>query len=266
MLPRQIAKDAGHNAAAKELRKAEKQQGKGKTSEDVNLISDLWALILHDWSNEFQAELRQAFVDTTETVPSEMFVSVLERLNAPVKPDHLQKVISAHDKEGEGRINTADFIKGVKYIKKAFLLSSYMPKKKKGQKVRKGGKKKKKGKLVLPMPICTLLPELKSRRPDGGPPQYMIETYHNRSDINRFNPSHPPEHPIMNDSGWYMEKPDKVYVNINYCVKSGNLETLDLAFSQGVPVDVQDEYYKTPLMVACSSGNLEVVQYLLSQG
>lgn len=265
MLPSQIAKDAGQKAAAKVLRKAEKQQGKRNKSEGVSLISDHWALILHDWSNEFQAELRQAFVDTTETVPSEMFVLVLEKLNAPVKPDQLHKVVSAHDKKGEGRINITDFIKGVKYIKKASLLSSYVPKKKKGEKGRKGGKKKK-GKFLLPMPICTLLPELKYRRPDGGPPHYMIETYYNCSDIHRFDSNQPPEHPILNDSEWYLEKPDKVYVNINYCVKSGNLETLDLAFSQGVPVDVQDEYYKTPLMVACSSGNLEVVQYLLSQG
>ncbi|KAE8287111.1 Ankyrin repeat and EF-hand domain-containing protein 1 Ankyrin repeat domain-containing protein 5 [Larimichthys crocea] len=141
-----------------------------------------------------------------------------------------------------------------------------MPKKKKGEKGGKGGKKKKKGKYVLPMPICTLLPEHMPRRPDGGPPRFMIETYYNSSDIRRFDRDHPPEHPIMNDSGWYMEKPEKVYVNINYCVKSGDLESLDLAFSQGVPVDVQDQFYKTPLMVACSSGNYEVAQYLLSRG
>ncbi|XP_017287874.2 ankyrin repeat and EF-hand domain-containing protein 1a [Kryptolebias marmoratus] len=265
LLPRQIAKDAGHKAAAKELRKAERQQGKGDKSDGVSLMSDLWALTLHDWSNEFQTEIRHTFGDKTETVYTDMFVLVLEELNAPVKSEQLLSVISAHDKRGEGSINITDFIKGVKYIKKAFLLSSYMPKKKKGEKGGKGGKKKK-GKFTLPMPICTLLPELKPRRPDGGPPYFMIETYYNCSDVHRFDRSHPPEHPIINDSGWYVEKPDTVYININYCVKSGNLETLDLAFSQGVPVDVQDEYYKTPLMVACSSGNVEVVQYLLSQG
>ncbi|GLD59561.1 ankyrin repeat and EF-hand domain-containing protein 1-like isoform X1 [Lates japonicus] len=108
--------------------------------------------------------------------------------------------------------------------------------------------------------------ELMPRRPDGGPPHFMIETYYNCSDIRRFDRDHPPEHPLMNDSGWYMEKPEKVYVNISYCVKSGDLESLDLAFSQGVPVDVQDQFYKTPLMVACSSGNYEVAQYLLSRG
>ncbi|KAI4788651.1 hypothetical protein KUCAC02_035721 [Chaenocephalus aceratus] len=104
------------------------------------------------------------------------------------------------------------------------------------------------------------------RRPDGGPPHFMIETFFNCSDTRRFARDQPPEHPIMNDSGWYLEKPDTVFVNINCSVKSGDLESLDLAFNQGVPVDVQDQFYKTPLMVACSSGNYEVAQFLLSRG
>ncbi|XP_018550244.1 ankyrin repeat and EF-hand domain-containing protein 1a isoform X2 [Lates calcarifer] len=264
LLPRQIAKDAGHKAAAKELRKAERQQGKGNKSSGPGPMSDRWALTLHDWSYEYETELRQAFGDKSDTVTSEMFISVLEDLKAPVELDQIHTVISAHDKGKEGCVNINDFIKGVKYIKKPFLLSSYTPKKKKGEKGGKGGKKK--GKFVLPMPICTLPAELMPRRPDGGPPHFMIETYYNCSDIRRFDRDHPPEHPLMNDSGWYMDKPEKVYVNINYCVKSGDLESLDLAFSQGVPVDVQDQFYKTPLMVACSSGNYEVAQYLLSKG
>ncbi|XP_075940723.1 ankyrin repeat and EF-hand domain-containing protein 1 [Anarhichas minor] len=264
LLPRQIAKVAGHKAAAKELRKAERQQGKGKKSNSVIPTSDLWGLTLHDWSHEHEDELRRAFEDNSDTVTAERFISVLEELKAPVELDQLNTVISAHGKTREGYVNINDFIKGVKYIKKPFLLSSYMPKKKKGEKGGKGGKKK--GKFVLPVPICTVPPELMPRRPDGGPPHFMIETYYNCSDIRRFDRDHLPEHPLMNDSGWYVEKPEKVYVNVNYCVKSGDLESLDLALNQGVPVDVQDQFYKTPLMVACSSGNYEVAQYLLSRG
>lgn len=262
--PRQIAKDAGHKAAAKELQKAEKQQGKGKKSSDGSLMSDPWVLTLHDWSHEYEIELRQAFGDDSDTVTTETFVSALEELKAPVSPDQLHLVISALDKGRQGCVNINDFIKGVRYIKKPFLLSSYEPKTKKGQKGGKGGKKQ--GKFVLPLPICTLPMELMARRRDGGPPNFMIETYYNCSDSRRFDQDHPPEHPIMNDSGWYIDKPEKVYVNVNYCVKNGDLESLDLALRQGVPVDVQDSFYKTPLMVACSSGNYEMVQYLLSRG
>ncbi|XP_051792545.1 ankyrin repeat and EF-hand domain-containing protein 1a [Acanthochromis polyacanthus] len=268
LLPRQIAKESGHKAAAKELRKAEKRQGKGNKSSGVNLMSDVWALTLHDWSHEYAFELCQAFTDEGDSVDKEKFISVLEELQAPVELEQLHTVVSAHEKGRDGDISINDFLKGVKYVKKPFLLSSYMPKKKKGEKGGKGGKKKgkKKGKFVLPLPICTQPLEVMPRRLDGGPPPFMIETYHNPSDIRRFNPDHPPAHPIMNDSGWYMEKPEKVYVSISYCVKSGDLESLDLAFSHGVPVDVHDQHYKTPLMVACSSGNYEVAQFLLSRG
>ncbi|KAM9354901.1 ankyrin repeat and EF-hand domain-containing protein 1 [Pholidichthys leucotaenia] len=262
LLPRQIAKDCGHKAATKELKKAERQQEKDDESSG-SLLSDVWALTLHDWSHEYETELRCA-IDETDKVPTEMFISVLEELNAPVELDRLQLVIEALDKGKEGTVNINDFIKANKYIKKPFLLSSYVPKKKK-EKGARGGKKKK-GKFVLPLPICTLPPKLMPRRPDGGPPEFMIESYVNCSDRHRFDSEHPPEHPIMNDSGWYIDKPEKVYLNINYFVKSGDLESLDLAFSQGVPVDVQDQFYKTGLMVACSSGNYEVAQYLLSKG
>lgn len=262
MLPHQIAKDSGHNAVAKELRKAERKQGKGSDPSGAGQMSDLWALTLHDWSQEYEAELWKAFGDKSDTVTAERFVSVLEELQAPVEPDQIQAVISAHG----GDVNISDFIRGVKYIKKPFRLSSYMPKKKKGGKGKKGGKKKKKAPFVLPMPICTLPPELKPRRADGGPPNFMISSYFNCSDVLRFDPAHPPVHPVMNDSGWYIHKPPPVYVNVNSCVRTNDLESLDHAFSKGVPVDVQDEFYKTPLMVACSTGNYEMAQYLLSKG
>ncbi|CAN9507800.1 unnamed protein product [Ophioblennius macclurei] len=265
LLPRQIAKDSGHKAAAKELRRAERQHGKGKKPSGIGPMSDLWALTLHDWSHENQTELRQAFGNDSEIITREMFISVLEALKAPVEPEQLHIIVSAHDKRKEGCVNTSDFFKGVKYIKKPFLLASYVPKKKKGGKGSKGGKKKRK-KEKFALPICMHPPELMARRADGGPPHFMIEKYCNCSDIARFGGDRPPDHPIINDSGWYIEKPGRAYVNINYCVRNEDLQSMDLAFSQGVPVDVQDEFYKTPLMVACASGNYEAVQYLLSKG
>uniref|UniRef100_UPI003AAB4BB1 ankyrin repeat and EF-hand domain containing 1a n=1 Tax=Centroberyx gerrardi TaxID=166262 RepID=UPI003AAB4BB1 len=265
LLPRQIAKDSGYKAAAKELRKAERLQGlKVSKPSGVSLSSAPWALTLHDWSHEHEAALRQAFGNQSDRVSTETFISVLESLKAPVELDQLHAVVLAHDRRREGFVNITEFVRGVKYIKKPFLLSSYSPKKKKGSKGGKSGKKK--AKFTLPMPICTVPPELVHRREDGGPPHFLIETYRNCTDVSRFDRDHPPEHPIVDDSAWYLDKPEKVYVNINYCVKSGDLESLDLAFSQGVPVDVKDRFYKTPLMVACSSGNYEVVQYLLSLG
>uniref|UniRef100_A0A096M0K4 Ankyrin repeat and EF-hand domain containing 1a n=1 Tax=Poecilia formosa TaxID=48698 RepID=A0A096M0K4_POEFO len=249
LLARQIAKDFGLKAAIKELKKAERAFGKSKKSTGGGMMSDLWALTLHDWSNEYQAELVEAFRDQFGNADLDTFMSVLENLGAPVEPDQLEMVFSAHNKKGEGLINVNDFVKGTKYIKKVFRLTGYTT-----------------GPFVLPIPICTLVPELKPRRPDGGPPHFMIEKYHNLTDVRRFDNEHPPLHPIVNDSWWYIEKPNKVYININYCVRNGDLESLDLAFNDGVPVDAQDEFYKTPLMEACISGNYELVQYLLEKG
>ncbi|KAM4633768.1 ankyrin repeat and EF-hand domain-containing protein 1 [Polymixia lowei] len=258
LLPRQIAKESGHKAAAKELRKAERLQGKQKGPGAAP-----WALTLHDWSHEHETALRDAFGDKSETVSAETFISVLEKLKAPVDSEQLRTVVLAHDRRREDRLNVNEFLRGVKYVHKTFLVSSYGPKKK-GKKGGKAGKKR--GKLSLPMPICTIPSELIYRREDGGPPQFMIETYKHCTDVSRFDRDHPPEHPIVDDSAWYIDEPEKVYINISYCVKAGDLESLDLAFSQGVPVDVKDRFYKTPLMVACSSGNYDVAQYLISLG
>lgn len=226
-------------------------------------MSDVWALTLHDWSYEFQNEIQEAFVDQLDAVEPGVFLSVLQELNAPVNLDQLNIVMSAHKTRREPFININDFIKGVKYIKKQFLLSSFMPKKKKPPKERKGGKRR--DSFVLSLPVCTLPPEIMPRRPDGGPPHFMIETIFKCLDRRGFDIDNPPQHPLMNDSDWYIEKPDKVFLSINYCVKSGDRESLDFALDHGVPVDIKDPFYKTPLMVACSSGNYEVAKYLLSK-
>ncbi|XP_024278479.1 ankyrin repeat and EF-hand domain-containing protein 1a [Oncorhynchus tshawytscha] len=268
LLPRHIAKDNSYKAVVKELKKAERIHGKySKTG--VSNPNTPWALTLHDWSHEHEAALRNAFLDEseakgTETVSREMFISVLQKLQAPVELDQLHKVVVAHDKRREGLVNVSDFFKGLKYLQKSFTIASYGPKKKKGGK--RGKKGKKKAKFTLPMPICTIPPELIYRRDDGGPPHYMIETYQHCTDVTRFDRDHPPVHPIEDDSAWYLDKPERVYIDINYCVKTGDLESLNLAFSQGVPVDVKDRFYKTPLMTACSSGNYEVAQFLLNLG
>ena len=56
------------------------------------------------------------------------------------------------------------------------------------------------------------------------------------------------------------------HVNISDTAKVGDLETLKSAFAKGVPVDQRDRYYKTPLMAACSHGNITTVKFLLDMG
>ncbi|KAM6980516.1 ankyrin repeat and EF-hand domain-containing protein 1 [Aplochiton taeniatus] len=265
LIPRQMAKD---KVTIKELKKAERLQGKLSKPGAVN-PNEPWALTLHDWSCEYESALRSAMEileevpSAVDTVSKETFVTVLSEHRAPVQEENLQKIIMEHDKKREGLIHITDFFKGVRYLQKPFTLPSYAPKKKKAG---KGGKGKKKGQFVLPVPICVLPPELIFRRQDGGPPTFMVESYQQFTDAKRFDRDHPPAHPIEDDSAWYIDEPEKIYININYCVKTGDLESLGLAFSQRVPVDVKDRFYKTPLMAACGTGNIEVARFLLGLG
>ncbi|XP_066533124.1 ankyrin repeat and EF-hand domain-containing protein 1a isoform X2 [Hoplias malabaricus] len=268
LLPRQIAKDLGHKASVKELKKAERLHG--KFSKGSGGTNELWALTLHDWSHEYEAELRKAFdsasngISGIEVVSRETFVSVLRELRAPVEDIHIQRIMLAHDKRREGLININDFFKGIKYLPRTFVLDSYEPRKKKRS--ANAAKTKKKSKPNLPMPICTIPKELIYRRDDGGPPHFMIESYQLVTDLKRFDRDHPPRHPVEDDSAWYIDEPGKIYINISYCVKSGDIESLKLAFSQKVPVDIKDRFYKTPLMTACASGHYEVAKFLLDLG
>ncbi|XP_052436143.1 ankyrin repeat and EF-hand domain-containing protein 1 [Carassius gibelio] len=265
-LPSQVAKSNGHKAALKELKKAEKMHVKLSAPDAIN-PNELWAVTLHDWSCEHETTLRKAFEmaegldKRVENISVENFVSSLQAHQAPVSNENLQRIIMEHDKNRESVVNINDFFKGLKYLQKAFVISSYAPKQAKKE---KGSKEKKSGKSAPSLPICIMPPEQISIREDSGLPYYLIEIYQPFTDTNRFNPDRPPIHPIENDSAWYIDESEKTYTNIHYCVKTGDLESLSLAFTQQVPVDVKDQFFKTPLMTACSCGNYQVAKFLIS--
>ncbi|XP_032070609.1 ankyrin repeat and EF-hand domain-containing protein 1 [Thamnophis elegans] len=264
-LPRQVAKEGGFKAAAKEIRKIERRFAKfSKPKPGVKDPNPPWAIRLHDWSGENQASLREALepLDRGDgTVTKEDFIAVIEERYPFIELEQLQAIAHSHEKTRAAGVNIEEFLKGSRYLQKAFLLGSYGPKKKKPKKA-----KGKKGKFAMPMPICVIPESSRSRRTDGGPPEYMIETYQNVTDCTRFNRDHPPEHPLQDDSWWYIEDPPKNYANINYLAKEGDLSSIKKAFEAGVPVDIRDHFYKTPLMAACASGNMEAVQFLLEKG
>lgn len=250
----------------KELKKAERLHG--KLAKGMGGTNEPWALTLHDWSHENEDALRNAWesapddIAGTDAVSRATFVSVLRELQAPVDDDQIRNLLIALDRRREGFIDVNDFLKGLKYLPKTYVMASYGPKKKKAS---KGGKTKK-SKFNLPMPICTVPPELIHRRDDGGQPHFMIESYQHATDIHRFDRDHRPEHPIEDDTAWYIDEPEKIYINMNYCVKTGDIESLKLAVGQKVPVDAKDRFYKTPLMAACATGNYEMAKFLLDNG
>lgn len=262
--PRNLAKEGGFKAASKEIRRAEQIANKLARPGVKNPNPHLF-LRLHDWSVEHETFLQEAFsfVDRGDgTVTKEDFVLTLEERQDFVNSEQLAAIAQLHEKVRGGGVNINEFFKGTRYLSKSYVLGSYGPKKKK-----KGmAKRARVGKFVLPLPICIIPDHVFPRHSDGGPPYYMIETYKNVTDCNRFNRDHPPEHPIQDDSAWYIDDPGKVFSNINFITKAGDLASLKKAFESGIPVDMKDNYYKTPLMTACATGNIDAVKFLLEKG
>ncbi|KFQ25982.1 Ankyrin repeat and EF-hand domain-containing protein 1 [Merops nubicus] len=261
--PRAVAKEGGFKAAAAELRKVEntfKKLSKPGAKED----NPLWALRLYDWSLEHQVALCQAFeaVDQGDgTVAQDDFVSIIHEHCAFVDVEQIQTIAAMHEESPPEGINIKTFFKGSKYLQKSCLITSFEPRGKK----KKGKKQKGKKGLAVPVPIC-VIPESSCPRREDGFPVYMIEAIQKAADSYCLSRAHPSAHPVHDDRAWYIEEPRKVYMNINYLVREGDILSLQKAFEEGVPVDVEDKYYKTPLMAACASGNIDVVQYLLEKG
>ncbi|KAM6280964.1 ankyrin repeat and EF-hand domain-containing protein 1 [Porphyrio hochstetteri] len=262
MTPRAVAKEKGFKAAAAELRRTEvafQKQSKPEAKDD-NLC---WALRLYDWSLEHQAVLHkelEAFDQGAGTVAKDDFVSVIQKHCAFVDAEQIQTIAEKHEGSQPEGISIEEFFKGSKYLQKNYLISSFGPKGKKGEKRKK--RRDKRG-IAVPVPICVVPKSACPRREDGFP-VYMIEAAQSIAD--HPNRDHPPAHPVHDDRAWYMDEPRKMYMNINYLVRAGDVLSLQKAFEEGVPVDIKDKYYKTPLMAACASGNTDVVQYLLDVG
>ncbi|XP_076191219.1 ankyrin repeat and EF-hand domain-containing protein 1 isoform X3 [Aptenodytes patagonicus] len=262
--PRAVAKDGGFKAAAAELRKIENtfiKQSKPGAKDD----NPRWALRLYDWSLEHQAALRKAFeaVDQGDgTVAKDDFISVIQKQCAFVDVEQIQTIAEMHEGSHPEGINTEEFFKGSKYLQKNYLITSFRPKGKKGK---KGKKRRGKRGIAIPVPIC-VIPKSACPRREDGLPVYMIEAIQNIADSYHFNRDHPSAHPVHDDRAWYIDEPRKTYMNINYLVRAGDILSLQKAFEEGVQVDIKDKYYKTPLMAACASGNIDVVQYLLEKG
>ena len=245
----------------KECKKAEKSFGKsGKNNEP-------WAIRLYDWVNARTEQLMEMFrrfdADGTGVIQKDDFSDGMQSLEAPLPevPDELKRLLMAHEKTSNDVIDYNDFLAGKKYLNKLYLMSAFEGKKKK----KKGGKgKKKKGKTKIAMPICML--QDGPRAEDGGPPENFIPRHNHFTDTSRFDRDQPPQHPLQDDSAWYLHHPERTYVNISEAAKYADFDSLMNAFNMGVHVDQRDKYHKTPLMVACSLGNLAVVKFLLDHG
>ncbi|XP_039572930.1 ankyrin repeat and EF-hand domain-containing protein 1 [Passer montanus] len=255
LTPRDVAKMGGFKAAAAVLRKAEKAF---KKPDEVLA----WYLKVYDWSLQHEDAIRKELETDGEgdgTVSRNEFMSVIRKRWATVDEEQIEILAKKHEVSSD-RISLDDFFKGSKYLQKTFLLSSFGPKAKKKKKPLR-----KKGKKGLPVPIC-VVPKSECPLRENGIPTYMVEAVPSIPEEQRFKRALQSAHPVFDDRAWYAEEPRKTLMDINYLVREGDFVSLQKAFDQGVPVDIKDKYYKTPLMVACASGNIVLVEFLLEKG
>lgn len=222
--------------------------------------------MLYDWVNERATKILNAFKrfdpDEKGTIQKDEFSDTLVGMTVPVEEEDVSTIMNLHDKARDGNVDYNDFFTAKKWVNKNYLMSSFEGKKKK----KKGGKggKGKKGKFKLAMPIC--VSEEGPRSYGGAPPEMYIERHIHFTDTGRFDRDRPPKHPLQDDSAWYLQHPEKMYININDATKNGDFDSLKGAFQRGTPVDTRDKYFKTPLMVACSIGNIDMVKFLIESG
>ncbi|KAJ8045832.1 Ankyrin repeat and EF-hand domain-containing protein 1 [Holothuria leucospilota] len=264
LLPKAIAKNNGFKDVLKECKKAEKLSKKLQSGGKAP--TEAWAVRLYDWTLENSEKLKERFEtldpDKNDVISRDDFYDILMTLDAPIDEEDFKNLFQLHDKTKEGVINYNDFMAAKKYVHKTYLISAYEKKDKKGKKGKKG--KKKKGKTKIPMPIC-LGPE-GDRTEFGGPPEYLIERHVPFTDTGRFDRDRPPEHPIQDDSAWYLHHQEVSYIKLNDAASMGDIDSLKQCFHYGRNVDTTDKYFKTALMVACAKGNTEVVEFLLASG
>jgi len=71
---------------------------------------------------------------------------------------------------------------------------------------------------------------------------------------------------VQDDSAWYLQHPERTYININEAAKVGDFDSLKSALQKGVHIDTRDKYYKTPLMTASLAGHFDMVKFLVEKG
>jgi len=235
------------------------------------------------YNDRFVDAFQRLDVDQSGVMATDDFVGVLQNLYSKL-PDagDFKRILSPHVQQG--CVNYREFLSGRKFINKKYLIAAFDDKKgkKNGGKVGGAGVR---GSTKVIMPICTQ--DEGPRVADGGPPAVYLEKNVHVTDLARFSRDRRPRHPIQDDSGWYLSAAGRSRVHFRGLVRAGDVNSLSAAFgitrehqSQSAvrrlsPTivsrdrahpDLVDRFYKTPLMAACSSGDLRLVKLLVSGG
>jgi len=237
--------------------------------------------------DQFIDTFQRLDVDHSGMLAREDFVEALQQNIHTRLPDSadLKRIVSIHVQEGN--VNYREFFSGHKFISKQYLMAAYENKKKKKKKKKKGGKGggRQRGKTKVLMPVC--MQDEGPRVANGGLPAVYVEKKVHVTDLARFNRDSQPRHPIEDDSRWYMTAPERSRVHFRSLIEARDVNSMCTAFSivpeqmevmSAIPSspivtndyskhpELVDRFYKTPLMVACGRGDLDLVKLLVSGG
>lgn len=261
-----LAKQSGKRAAAKECRRAEAAYGKPSGN-----VTPAWAIALYDFCYHRRQKLLDVFEqldgDRIGRLDRKDFLDSLTEADTPLPSDSsaLSKLLSMHEKDK--LIDYAEFLTGKKYVTKKYRAEAFDSAKKRKKSRRRKRRNGRGRKTRVPVQICTR-PE-GARGEDGSPSDDFVPLEVYTTDSRRFDTNmRRPRHYLEDDSLWYLPPSDTSFIRINHAVKHSELGTLKAALTeQGQKtIDHRDRFYKTPLMVAASEGNLEVVQFLIANG
>ncbi|CAF1196458.1 unnamed protein product [Rotaria sordida] len=262
-LPIKIATIWKNKDAKTNIRLVEKKQYNRKIISSKSNPDRDYRIHLYDWLQERYDRLLRRFHQieniNTHRITSNDFKQIIhEEGFTQITSDDLHDLIIRHE-TNPNEIDYQTFLTGKLFIEKPFLMQTFIQKTNKKKK-----KKMKKTKKQLAIPIA--IRHEGSRTLHGNPPLVYIKKHEFITDQNRFNRDHIPKHIINDDSVYYIDKIDPQFVHINNAVYRGDLHTLLDAFKSGVPVDIRDKFYKTPLMIAAANGDLETTKFLLQCG
>jgi len=232
---------------------------------------------MYDFFCIYYDQLVDAFqhldVHQSGTLLREDLVEALRSLYTKL-PDNadLNRTVLTHFRDRT--VDYREFLSGSKFINKQYLMDAYQSKMKKTKDGGKGDRPQR-GKTKVVMPIC--MQDEGPRVADGGPPAVYIKKAVHVTDLARFSRDRQPRRPIEDDSIWYLKAPERSRVHFRNLLRVRDVNSLRAAFridpepeqpskSPTNRADLVDRFYKTPLMVACSRGDLALVKLLVRGG
>jgi hypothetical protein len=188
--------------------------------------------MLYDYTYQNQERIEKIFEEHDIAHSKIGFVSVEdfkriiedEKLLAFLTLDDMNELSEKHEREPVG-FDYKTFLTGKKYLTKPYLMSAFEAKKTKVTKPKKA--KKQKGALPSKLIVCeelgdiyiylysvVLIQDEGPRTENGNPPKLYAVQHVHHTDNTRFSRDKLPKNPLEDDSPWYLDKPDKLYVNL----------------------------------------------------